>query len=174
MFKKSKVLMRRKIVCLLMFITMTSIASVSRTTLASANTTTPASGNKTTTASSDESTSEMANTTPTFNDVTITSYNAVASQCNDNPLITASGRKIDLRKLNRGELRYCAVSRDLLKEYSYGDTIEVFICEGHPYNGEWLVADTMHKRWSKRIDLLLNEKQKGGKWEGQMRSSLGS
>ena len=158
-----------------MFILMFSIASVNRTTMASANTTTPASGNnKTTMALAEESTATAANTAPTFSDVTITSYNAVASQCNDNPLITASGRKIDLKKLNRGELRYCAVSRDLLKEYSYGDTIEVFICEGHPYNGEWLVADTMHKRWNKRIDLLLSAKQKGGKWEGQMRASLGS
>lgn len=169
MFKKRQFLMSKKIVCLLMFIATTCIASVNRTTMASANTTTLASGNRTTTlASANDTTLAAASTEPTFDDVIITCYNAVASQCSGNPLITASGRKIDLKKLNRGELRYCAVSRDLLKEYSYGDTIQVFISEGHPYNGQWLVADTMHKRWNKRIDLLLSTKQKAGKWEGRV------
>lgn len=170
MFKKRLFLMRKKIVCLLMLLAMTTMAPVNTTTAASANDDTQASACNNTMASAEETNQEVSDTLE-FNDVTITCYNAVASQCSGNPLITASGRKIDLKKLNKGELRYCAVSRDLLKEYNYGDTIEVFISEGHPYNGEWLVADTMHKRWNKRIDLLLSTKQKSGKWEGQMRKS---
>lgn len=102
------------------------------------------------------------------NEVTITCYNAVAEQCDGNPLMTASGRKIDLNKLNRGELRYVAVSRDLLKEYKYGDMVDVYISEGHPYNGTWIVADTMHKRWNNKIDLLVGQNQKAGKWQGKL------
>lgn len=112
---------------------------------------------------------KMASANPNqANEVTITCYNAVAEQCEGNPLMTASGKKIDLNKLNRGELRYVAVSRDLLKEYKYGDIVEVFISEGHPYNGQWMVADTMHKRWNNKIDLLLSENQKVGKWQGKL------
>lgn len=102
------------------------------------------------------------------NEVTITCYNAVAEQCDGDPLTTASGKKIDLNKLNRGELRYVAVSRDLLKEYKYGDMVDVYISDGHPYNGTWVVADTMHRRWNNKIDLLVGRNQKAGRWQGRM------
>ena len=46
--------------------------------------------------------------------VTLTTYNAVASQCDNTPLITADGTKIDMKKLKKGKIKYCAVSRDLL------------------------------------------------------------
>lgn len=110
----------------------------------------------------------LASAKPNSNEVTITCYNAVAEQCGANPLMTASGKKIDLDKLDSGELRYVAVSRDLLKQYKYGDVVEVFISEGHPYNGSWIVADTMHKRWTNKIDLLLSKHQKVGRWHGKM------
>lgn len=106
--------------------------------------------------------------TKPINEVTITCYNAVAEQCDGDPLTTASGKKIDLNKLNRGELRYVAVSRDLLKEYKYGDKVDVYISEGHPYNGTWVVADTMHRRWNNKIDLLVGQHQKAGRWQGRM------
>jgi 3D (Asp-Asp-Asp) domain-containing protein len=48
--------------------------------------------------------------------VTITYYQPVAGQCSDNPLITADGSKIDLPKLERGEIKWCAVSPDLYKK----------------------------------------------------------
>lgn len=105
-------------------------------------------------------------------DVTITCYNPVASQCSGNPLITASGRKIDIKKLNSGEIRYIAVSRDLLKQYKYGDVVYVYISEGHPYNGEWTVADTMSKRWNNRIDLLVSRKSKIGFWKGSISKQI--
>lgn len=114
----------------------------------------------------------LASANPTqTNEVTITCYNAVTEQCEGNPLMTASGRKIDLNKLNRGELRYVALSRDLLKQYKYGDVVEVFISDGHPYNGQWIVADTMHKRWENKIDLLVSKTQKVGKWHGKLSSN---
>lgn len=43
--------------------------------------------------------------------VTLTTYNAVASQCDDSPLVTADGTKIDMKKLKKGTIKYCAVSR---------------------------------------------------------------
>ena len=46
--------------------------------------------------------------------VTITTYNAVRSQCDSSPLITADGTKIDYRKLKSGEQKIVAISRDLL------------------------------------------------------------
>jgi len=101
--------------------------------------------------------------------VTITCYNPVPSQCSGDPLMTASGRRIDVKKLNKGQLRYCAVSRDLLGKYKYGDIVHVYINEGHPYNGEWMVVDTMAKRWNNKIDLLVSVKAKMGKWTGSLK-----
>ena len=152
----------------LMLLTFTALASSNSASLA--HTTTHGSTTESTTQSRSDMTSPTASPVPTIlsENVTITCYNAVKGQCSGNPLITASGRRIDLQKLDRGELRYVAVSRDLLKQYKYGDVIEVFITKGHPYNGQWTIADTMHKRWSKKIDLLLSTKQKLGKWKGTM------
>lgn len=80
--------------------------------------------------------------------VTLTVYNPVASQCDKNPNVTADGTKIDLNKLKRGQLKYCAVSRDLLPFLPYGSMIEI---EGH---GVYVVHDTMNKRFNHYIDIL--------------------
>ena len=50
---------------------------------------------------------------PFITHVTLTTYNAVARQCDNTPLITADGTKIDVKKLKKGNIKYCAVSRDL-------------------------------------------------------------
>ena len=89
--------------------------------------------------------------------VTLTVYNPVGSQCDDTPLITANGTKIDLEKLKRGEIKYCAVSRDLLSEIPYGSIIYI---EGH---GEYEVVDTMNKRVKMSVDILQDVSQKGFK-----------
>lgn len=57
--------------------------------------------------------------------ITLTVYNPVESQCDDTPLVTANGTKIDLEKLKKGEIKYCAVSRDLLSEIPYGSIIYI-------------------------------------------------
>lgn len=80
--------------------------------------------------------------------VTLTVYNPIVSQCNNNPLITANGTKIDLDQLKSGVLKYCAVSRDLLNKFPYGSIIYI---EGF---GEYLVVDTMNKRFKKYVDIL--------------------
>ena len=91
--------------------------------------------------------------------VTLTTYNAVASQCDDNPLVTADGTKIDMKKLKKGTIKYCAVSRDLLRYIPYGSVIHI---EGH---GFYEVRDTMNKRFNHYIDILQHKSQKNFKKE---------
>ena len=94
---------------------------------------------------------------PFITHVTLTTYNAVTSQCDDSPLITADGTKIDMKKLKSGEIKYCAVSRDLLEDIPYGSVIHI---EGH---GFYEVRDTMNKRFNHYIDILQHHSQKNFK-----------
>ena len=95
--------------------------------------------------------------------VTGTKYQPVAEQCDSNPLGTADGSVIDTVALKNGEIRWCALSRDLLSRkhptdpwygpFHYGDTIVV--SRGTPeVCGRWIVHDTMNKRYRRRIDFL--------------------
>ena len=99
--------------------------------------------------------------------VTATYYNPVKEQCNSNPLITASGKKINIELLEKGELKWIAVSRDLLRIYKYGDIVRI-TCDHDPsINGDYEITDTMHERFENTIDLLWPVGMKGkGKWEG--------
>lgn len=89
--------------------------------------------------------------------VTLTTYNAVASQCDSTPLITADGTKIDLKKLKKGKIKYCAVSRDLLWCIPLGSVVHI---EGHGY---YEVRDTMNERFDHYIDILQHTSQKNFK-----------
>lgn len=89
--------------------------------------------------------------------VTITTYNAVMSQCDRSPLITADGTKIDHRKVKSGEQRIVAISRDLLYAIPLGSLIYV---EGHGY---YEVRDTMNSRFKHRIDILQHSSKKNFK-----------
>ena len=91
--------------------------------------------------------------------VTLTTYNAVASQCDDSPLITADGTEIDMKKLKRGKIKYCAVSRDLLWCIPLGSVIHI---EGHGY---YEVRDTMNERFNHYIDILQHNSQQNFKKE---------
>lgn len=89
--------------------------------------------------------------------VTLTTYNAVKSQCDDTPLITADGTKIDVKKLKKGTLKYAAVSRDLLWCIPLGSLIHI---EGHGY---YEVRDTMNERFDHYIDILQHSSKKNFK-----------
>ena len=89
--------------------------------------------------------------------VTITTYNAVRSQCDRSPLITADGTKIDHNKVKNGEQKIVAISRDLLYAIPLGSLIYV---EGHGY---YEVRDTMNSRFKHRIDILQHSSKKNFK-----------
>lgn len=95
--------------------------------------------------------------------VTATVYHAVAGQCDDSPLVTASGAKISSAD-TAYDHRYIAVSRDLLDVFPYGTRVEVSGCG--ELDGVYTVEDTMNRRYKGYIDLLINPDMRGGKWEG--------
>lgn len=102
---------------------------------------------------------------PKHIEVTVTVYHAVVGQTDSTPHILADGTKIDIDRA--GEYKYCALSRDLLErwggEFAYGDTIYL---EGvGKFSGAWIVKDTMNKRWTNRIDLLVDLDTRPYKWE---------
>jgi|SaaInlStandDraft_4_1057021.scaffolds.fasta_scaffold122081_2 hypothetical protein len=99
-------------------------------------------------------------------------YHPTIGQCDSTPHITASGRHIDLQ--NPGKHRYVALSRNLIRNdlwhkecsgynsqayISFGDTI--IIRDGNDFNGKWIVVDSMNKRYSDRIDFLVDYSMKG-------------
>ena len=91
--------------------------------------------------------------------VTATVYNAVPSQTDSDPLVTASNKKIN----PDNPQRWIAISRDLESiGVNLGDTICVE--NAGTMNGHWVVEDRMNKRWRKRIDFLVHDSIKLGKW----------
>lgn len=99
-------------------------------------------------------------------DVTATMYNAVVSQCDSDPLITAGMYKINPNKAS--EQKFIAMSRDLLKRwggvFDYGDKV---LIEGtnNGKDGVYTVADSMNKRYKKRIDILETKGKKFYKFD---------
>ena len=93
--------------------------------------------------------------------VTATIYHADPAQTDDTPFITASGAHIN----PDNPINHCwiAVSRDLEKEgFTMGK--EVIIEGTKSLDGVWTIRDRMNKRWTRRIDFLVNKEMKGGKW----------
>lgn len=88
-------------------------------------------------------------------EVTLSIYNPTPGQCNKDYLTTASGDKIDLKKLKAGQLNWIAFSRDLLEsgDWGYGDVVEV-ISPNKKIAGIYIIKDTMARRWKKKVDIL--------------------
>lgn len=89
--------------------------------------------------------------------VTITTYNAVRSQCDRSPLITADGTRINNKKVMSGEQKIVAISRDLLHAIPLGSIIDI---EGY---GRYEVRDTMNSRFNHSIDILQHYSKKNFK-----------
>lgn len=95
--------------------------------------------------------------------VDATIYHAVEGQTDSTPLITASGKHINPN--NPAGHRWIAVSRDLEKlGFVFGE--KVLVTGAEQMDGVYVVEDRMNRRWTKRIDFLVNETMKGGKWRG--------
>ena len=86
--------------------------------------------------------------------VTLTYYQPVKAQCDDNPLVTSDGSKINLKHLKSNRIKWCAISRDLLYLFPKGKPKRVYI-EGY---GIYEVHDIMNKRHTHRIDILIHPK----------------
>lgn len=78
--------------------------------------------------------------------VTLTTYSAVRAQCDNSPLITASGHRITTND------RIIAVSRDLKLRFNWGDS--VIISNAGQFDGVYAVHDVMNKRYTNCIDVL--------------------
>ena len=78
--------------------------------------------------------------------IRITGYTACVEECDDDPKVTASMKKVRPGKT-------VAVSRDLYKSgWTFGKRVWV---EGY---GEKEITDLMHERFTKRVDLLVASK----------------
>ena len=101
--------------------------------------------------------------------VTATVYSAVKEQTNVTFNITASGFVI------RNTVNILAVSRDLLDKYPYGTVVQI----KHPvinrkYGHYFVVLDTMNKRMSKTIDILVDKNDPPDIWHNVMIKKLNS
>ena len=98
----------------------------------------------------------MQDTTPEiiFKQVRATMYHPVEEQCDDTPLITADGSKIDPYKVS--DWNWIAVSQHMLTRnggpLNYGDTVYIFGTEHK--DGVYVIKDCMNKRKRNQIDFL--------------------
>lgn len=91
--------------------------------------------------------------------VTLTTYHAKAGQTDSTPFVTASGYKINRR--NPEDDKIIAISRDLKDRFKFGDS--VLISNTGKYDGVYYVHDVMNKRFTKKIDILINSRDSGDK-----------
>ena len=89
-----------------------------------------------------------------FQQVRATMYHPVEEQCDDTPLITADGSRIDPHKVSNWN--WIAVSQHMLTRnggpLNYGDTVYIFGTEHK--DGMYVIKDCMNKRKTNQIDFL--------------------
>jgi len=95
----------------------------------------------------------------------LTGYHPVPEQTDSTPDITADGTKFDIERA--GEYRYVALSRDLLTHFNrrgakieFGDYIMIKGTPDGAQDGIYQVRDTMNKRHTQWIDILLTPGEK--------------
>lgn len=101
--------------------------------------------------------------------VTATTYKLTVRENGPYGNVLASGFRAN-KKLP-GDDRVIAVSRDLLKKYPFHTN--VIIKGAGKLDGKWRVEDVMNKRFTKRIDFLLNWKVKHNKFNNVIIKSYG-
>ena len=90
----------------------------------------------------------------TITHVTLTCYQPVKNQCNNQPLVTDDGYKINLHHLKHNKIKWCAISRDLLYLFPKGKPKRIYI-EGF---GTYQVRDVMNRRFCHSVDILIHPK----------------
>ena len=86
--------------------------------------------------------------------VTLTCYRPIKEECDDSPLVTSDGSTINLRHLKSGNIKWCAISRDLLYLFPKDKPRKIWI-EGY---GIYEVKDVMNKRHKHSVDILIHPK----------------
>lgn len=86
--------------------------------------------------------------------VTLTCYRPIKEECDDSPLVTSDGSTINLGHLKSGNIKWCAVSRDLLYLFPKDKPRKIWI-EGY---GIYEVKDVMSKRHKHSVDILIHPK----------------
>ena len=104
----------------------------------------------------------------TITHVKVTCYQPVETQCDSDPLTTADGSKIDLHKLKKGDVKWCAISRDLLWLFPKDKPKRVHI-EGY---GIYEVRDVMNKRFNHRVDILIHPSEKANISEENVKMTI--
>ena len=104
----------------------------------------------------------------TITHVKVTCYQPVEAQCDSDPLITADGSKIDLHKLKKGNVKWCAISRDLLWLFPKDKPKRIHI-EGY---GIYEVRDVMNKRFNHRVDILIHPSEKANISEENVKMTI--
>ena len=91
-------------------------------------------------------------TTPKYYSVKATMYTVSSGQTDTTPNITATGFRLD--SINPKRHRIIAVSRDLKRILGFGKKVRI---EGAgKWSGVYVIKDVMHKRWTRKIDILVN------------------
>ena len=89
-----------------------------------------------------------------FQEIKATMYHPVEEQCDNTPLITADGSKIDPYKVSNWN--WIAVSQHMLTRnggpLNYGDTVYIFGTDHK--DGMYVIKDCMNKRKTNQIDFL--------------------
>jgi len=95
----------------------------------------------------------------------LTGYHPTVEQCDRTPDITADGTKFDINKA--GEYNYVALSRDLLAHFNkrgadiqFSDYVLIKGTPNGAQDGIYQVRDTMNKRHTEWIDILLTPGEK--------------
>lgn len=88
--------------------------------------------------------------------VTLTCYHPVATQCNADFLHTADNSEIDLKKLKAGDIKWVAISQDLIWMIPMGSKVRITDEASGMCYGTYIVKDKMNKRWEHRMDILMH------------------
>jgi len=114
---------------------------------------------------------------PTSDTVTATTYKLTARENGPYGNHMASGYKVSYK--HPGNNRVIAVSPDLLKKYPFHT--KILIKGAGKLDGKWIVEDVMNRRFTKRIDFLIDWKVKHNKFHNviitkydSIKTSIGS
>jgi 3D (Asp-Asp-Asp) domain-containing protein len=94
--------------------------------------------------------------------VQATVYSTNPKETDSTPNITASGFRLD--PYNPKKHKIIAVSRDLKQKLGFGKRVRIEGAGKH--NGEYTVRDVMNKRWTNKIDILINPKDSPISYKG--------